>query len=160
MSAALLERTDVYILYGVRLIGVSYVTLGLIGFIPVSWINPFHGEGVGAHYLFNLVAVDAIHNVIHLAIGASGLWAAATIERSRVWSVATGIVLLLVFAAGMAQAAVEGFPADQRLLGLVTLNSPGHMLHLATGGLALYLGRAAARAARHPFAPRDGLRAT
>lgn len=131
-----------YIRHGVRLIGVTYVVLGLLGFLPVDAINPFHGEGVGARYLLNLVAINPIHNVIHLAIGISGVWAASTLARSRLWGVGTGAVLLLVFAAGMAQAALADYPADQMLLGLVPLNSPGHMLHLSTAGVALYLARA------------------
>jgi hypothetical protein len=128
----------VFIRYGVRLVGVTY---------------PFHTEGVGAHYLFNLVAINWVHNVIHLAIGGSGLWASATLERCRLWGRVVGAVLLLVFAAGMTQAALAGYPVDQLLLGLVPLNSPGHMLHLATGGLAVYLGVAPARATLAPESP-------
>jgi len=130
----------VFIRYGVRLVGVTYLALGLLGFVPFDGINPLHAEGVGAHYLFNLVAINWVHNVIHLAIGLSGVWASATLERCRLWGRLVGVVLLLVFAAGMAQAALQGYPADQLLLRLVPLNSPAHMLHLATGGLALYLG--------------------
>ncbi len=129
-----------YIRYGVRLVGVTYVVLGMLGFLPIDAVNPIHAEGAGAHYLFNLVAINWAHNAIHLAIGASGIWASATLERCRPWGLVVGAVLLIVFAAGMVQAALEGFPADQLLLGLVPLNSPGHMLHLATGGLAIYLG--------------------
>jgi hypothetical protein len=50
------------------------------------------------------------------------------------------VVLLVVFAIGMVQATLEGLPGDQLLLGLVPLHSPGHTLHLSTGGVALYLG--------------------
>ncbi len=131
-----------FIRYGVRLIGVTYVVLGILGFLPIDALHPFHGEGVGADYLLGLVAINWLHNLIHLAIGVSGVWAATSVERSRLWGWVTGVVLLLVFAAGMLQAALAGYPADQLLLGLVPLNSPGHMLHLATGGLALYLARA------------------
>jgi hypothetical protein len=42
--------------------------------------------------------------------------------------------------AGLAQAVAEGLPLDQLLLGILPLNSPGHMFHLVTGGFALYLG--------------------
>lgn len=129
-----------FIQHGVWVVSVTYVVLGLLGFLPFEAINPMHHEGVGARYLLNLVAINWIHNLIHLGIGVSGLYAAGTLARSRTWGWVTGVVLLLVFAAGMLQAAQEGFPADRLLLGLVPLNSPGHMLHLATGGLALYLG--------------------
>ncbi len=131
-----------FVRYGVRLVGITYLALGILGFLPIDGLHPFHREGVGADYLLGLVAINWLHNLIHLAIGASGVWASSSLERSRLWGWITGVVLLLVFAAGMLQAALAGYPADQLLLGLVPLNSPGHMLHLATGGLALYLARA------------------
>jgi len=60
-----------------------------------------------------------------------------------------GVVLLAVCAAGMVQARQQGYPPDQLLFGLVPLNSPGHMLHLATGSIALYFGFAKPIAARN-----------
>jgi hypothetical protein len=129
-----------FILYSVRLISIVYVLLGVLGFLPVEGLNPVHHQGVGARYLFNLVAINTAHNFIHLAIGLSGLWAARRLEWARWWGKVTGIVLLAVFVIGMVQAAAEGFPYDQLLLGVVVLNSPGHTLHLATGLIALYLG--------------------
>ena len=137
-----------FIQYGVGIISITYVALGVLGFLKFDAINPFHHEGVGAHYLLNLVAINGVHNLIHLAIGATGLWAMRGLDRSQLWGKVVGIVLLLIFAIGMAQAALEGFPRDQLLLGLVTLNSPGHTLHLTTGIVALYLGLARSSSAR------------
>lgn len=132
--------TSTLVQYGVRLLGVVYVALGLLGFLPFDFLNPIHHEGVGVHYLLNLVAINALHNLIHLAIGITGLWAANALERAQLWGRIAGVVLLVLFAAGMAQAIIEGYPVDQLFLGLVPLNSPGHMLHLVSGGLAVYLG--------------------
>jgi len=131
-----------YIQYGVRLVGITYVVLGVLGFLPVDAINPLHTEGIGVRYLLNLVAINWAHNLIHLAIGVSGIVAAGTLRGCRIWAWTTGTVLLGVFAAGMDQAAFLHFPVDQCLLGIVPLNSPGHMLHAATGGIALYLAMA------------------
>jgi hypothetical protein len=112
--------------------------------VALDTLNPHHPEGVGARYLLNLVAVKWLHNRVHLAIGASGLWAARA-GRVRAWATWTGVLLLALFAAGIVQAVSLGLPKDQVLLGLVPLNSPGHMLHLITGGLALFLARAPGR---------------
>ena len=136
-------RTSNSIQYGVRLLGLVYTALGALGFLPFDFLNPLHQEGVGARYLLNLVAINTLHNLIHLAIGVSGLWAATALPSARMWGKITGAVLLLLFFAGMAHAALEGFPKDQLLLGFLPLNSPGHILHLMSGGLALYLGIAA-----------------
>ena len=129
-----------YVQYGVGLVSVVYLALGALGLLPFDFLSPHHPEGVGARYLLNLVAVNTLHNLIHLAIGVSGLWAAKRLSRARLWGKVTGAVLLLLFSAGLAQAALEGFPKDQILLRLVPLNSPGHILHLISGGLVLYLG--------------------
>ena len=96
--------------------------------------------GVGARYLLGLVAINPLHNVIHLTVGLSGLWAAKSSALAQAWGKLFGAVLLILFAAGMVQAFLEGFPFDQLLLGLLPLNSPGHVLHLVSGGIALYLG--------------------
>ena len=133
-------RKATFVQYGVRLLGLVYLGLGVVGFLPFDFLNPHHLEGVGARYLLNLVAVNTLHNVIHLAIGVSGLWAAKQLARARLWGRLNGAVLLLLFSAGLVQAALEGFPKDQQLLMLLPLNSPGHILHLISGSLALYLG--------------------
>ena len=130
----------IFVQYGVRLISVTYIALGVIGLLPIDAINPMHHDGVGARYLFGLVAINWIHNIIHLAIGAFGLWAGDDLARCRLWGRVAGPVLLLVFAIGVVQGVLAGYPPDQLLLGIVPLNSPGHMLHLATGGLGVFLG--------------------
>ncbi len=136
-----MQRTD-FIPFGVRLLSVVYLGLGVLGFLPIEVLNPLHPLGVGTRYLLNLIAINPLHNLIHLTIGLSGLWAARTLPGARLWGKVVGAVLLFVFLAGMAQAILEGLPSDQLLLGLVSLNSPGHVLHLLSGGLALYLGTA------------------
>lgn len=126
--------------YGARLIGAVYLALGLVGFLPFDFINPVHTHGIGARYLFNFVAINELHNLIHLAVGISGLWASRGYASARLWARGTGILLLALFGVGMLQALLEGLPYDQLLAGLVPLNAAGHTLHLATGSIALYLG--------------------
>ncbi len=132
-----------FVQFGARLLGTFYTAFGILGFLPIRVFNPMHHESVGARYLFNLVAINAAHNVIHLAIGITGILASDYEVRARLWGILCGSVLLLVFAGGVIQACLEGLPSDQMFLGLVPLNSPGHILHLVTGSIALYLGMAA-----------------
>ena len=136
-------REGSFFQFGARLLGTVYTVLGIAGFLPIHFLNPMHHEGVGVRYLFNLVAINTVHNLIHLAIGVTGLLAAGQVARSRIWGRVCGCALLLVFLGGIAQAYMEGLPPDQLLLGLVPLNSPGHILHLVTGVIALYLGTTA-----------------
>jgi hypothetical protein len=134
------DETTTFGHYGVRLISVVYVVLGLLGFLPIDALNPAHHDGIVVRYLLHLVATNAGHNAFHLAIGVSGLWAARTTAGARRWAIIAGVVLLALFFAGMIQSAFEGFPLVQFLLGLIPLNSPGHVLHAVTGGIAIYLG--------------------
>jgi hypothetical protein len=125
---------------GQRFVALVYLVLGILGFLPFDFINPMHHSGIGVPYLFNLVAINALHNFVHLSIGISGLVATRTLAGAQLWGKIAGSILLLLFILGMVQAAIEGFPNDQLLWGLIPLNSPGHMLHLVSGGLTLYLG--------------------
>lgn len=127
--------------FGVRWVGMVYLSLGTLGLLPVRALHPLHGHGA-TPYLFNLVATNTLHNLLHVAIGASGLWFARDPKRARWWGRMAGGLLLLLFVLGMVQAAQEGFPDDQRLFGRVPLNAAGHILHAATGALALCLGLA------------------
>jgi hypothetical protein len=129
-----------FIQFGITLIGIVYLAFGIIGFIPLEFLNPFHHEGVGARYLFNLVAINTLHNLIHLAVGITALIAARGLAASQRWGRICGPILLALFIAGIIQAVIEGFPKDQLFLGLIPLNSPGHILHLVSGSIALYLG--------------------
>ena len=117
-----------------------YVALGLLGFLPIEVLNPIYHDGLDVRYLLRLVAVNTPHNLFHLAIGVSGFWAARTTVGDRRWATIVGVVLLALFITGMIQSALQEFPPEQLLLGLIPLNSPGHVLHAITGGIALYLG--------------------
>ena len=129
-----------FVQYGVRWLAAIYVVIGLLGFLPIETLNPTHHNAIDARYLLHLVAINAPHNIFHLAIGASGLWASRTPVGARRWGLIAGTVLVVLFFVGMGQSALEAFPKDQLLFELIPLNSPGHVLHVVSGGIALYLG--------------------
>ena len=138
MAAAGLAPTAVK--HGVQIIGATYLAFGLLGFVPLDAINPLHHEGVGARYLLHFLAVNPVHNLVHLAIGISGFWAARYLETAQRWGKVVGATLLLLFVVGIGFGWAAGFPPDHSLLGLVSINSAGHVFHLATGVVALVLG--------------------
>jgi hypothetical protein len=112
--------------YGVRFIAAVYVVIGLVGLLPVDALNPAHHDGgFGVRYLLHLVAINAPHDIFHLVIGASGLWAVRTAAGAHRWGVIAGTVLLALCFAGMVQAAAEGFPRGQLLIGLIPLTRRG-----------------------------------
>lgn len=74
-----------FIQYGVAAVGTVYVVLGIAGFLPVDAINPMHHEGIGVHYLFNVIAINTVHNLIHLAIGFTGILAMRNLRHAQLW---------------------------------------------------------------------------
>jgi hypothetical protein len=130
-------RWDPYALYGVRLIGTTYLIIGILGFLPIDVINPVRS---GVTYLLRHIAVNGLHNAVHAIIGLTGVLAARRVEIARLWCRTCGVILLVLFVVGFAHAALQGFPRDQSLFGLVALNASGHTFHLATGIVLLVLG--------------------
>ena len=47
-----------FIQFGVRLISVTYIVLGVLGFLPFSFINPMHHGGIEAQYLQSLLTTS------------------------------------------------------------------------------------------------------
>lgn len=102
--------------------GAVYVLVGILGFILVPG-----GEGD----LLGLFPVNALHNIVHLLLGAILLYGstsyAAAIQTTR----GVGVVLLLL--------GVLGFIIPDGL-GLVPLGGNDIWLHLATGAILLATG--------------------
>jgi hypothetical protein len=102
--------------------GAVYVVVGILGFFLVSG-----GEGD----LFGLFPVNALHNIVHILLGAILLYGsmsyAAAIQTTR----GVGVVLLLL--------GVLGFIIPDGL-DLVPLGGNDIWLHLATGAILLATG--------------------
>ncbi|MGH2381595.1 MAG: DUF4383 domain-containing protein [Candidatus Limnocylindria bacterium] len=102
--------------------GAVYVLVGILGFILVAG-----GEGD----LLGLFAVNALHNIVHVLLGAILLYGsmsyAAAIQTTR----GVGAVLLLL--------GILGFIIPDGL-GLVPLGDNDIWLHLATGAILLATG--------------------
>jgi hypothetical protein len=123
--------------YGVMILGGAYLAIGVLGFLPIDSINPPSGS---VTYLLRHIAVNGLHNVVHIMIGITGLAAARRMASTRAWGRTVGTALVVLFVAGLAQAVLAGFPRDQSLFGLVALNPAGHVFHLSTGVIALIFG--------------------
>lgn len=100
------------------LFGAVFVLVGVLGFIP----NPI----VGAAGLFQ---TDALHNIVHLLIGVILLIVAVSAPaKSALWLKIFGVVYLLLVVLGFLL-----IPEGGMLLGLVTMNTADHFLHLVLG---------------------------
>ena len=93
--------------------GVVYLIAGLTGFILAS-------------PLFGLFEVNALHNVVHVVIGAALLWAMMGASTAVMTNRAIGVVLLALGVLGI-------FVPNP--LGLVPIGGYDIVLHLASGAV-------------------------
>jgi hypothetical protein len=106
--------------------GAVYLLIGVLGFVPAV-VVPTSVPGQGL--LLGIFAVNAIHNVAHLALGAAMVYGG--MSDSAFWSVAralAGVFAVLVVGSVVAPIA-EG----------VAINLPDTGLHLVSALLLVYL---------------------
>jgi hypothetical protein len=109
------------------IVGIVFLAVGLLGLI----LNPTGG------LLLGIFAVDILHNLIHLVVGAAGLAAYFLGWReSRIFCQVLGVVYLLIGFLGLIPLLVP----NGQLLGLVRVNMADNLLHLIVGGIAAYFG--------------------
>lgn len=119
-------------------IGIVYLLVGIVAFIPVLYTSPPAGAPTlhataGYGYLLGLFPVNALHNVVHILIGIAGIAASARIASARYYSQ----VLFLVYGF----LAIIGFlPQLDTLFGWVPIFSGDTWLHAATAIVASYFG--------------------
>lgn len=109
--------------------GAVYVLIGILGFI-----GPLTPGGK----LLGIFGINALHNVVHLAIGALFLWGSTSATMAKTMNLVIGIVYLLVGVLGLLNVLVPT---------LINNTAADTGLHLVTGALALYFGTVGARSA-------------
>jgi hypothetical protein len=114
-----------------QVFGAIYVLVGILGFVPPLLTGTLQGVlGPFAGLLLGLFAVNWVHNVAHLAIGAAGLAVYRNHAASRTYALILGIAYLGLFLLGIFTGSVA------TLGGLLPLNGPDDVLHIATALLA------------------------
>ena len=105
--------------------GIVFLAMGIAGFIPALCPNGL---------LFGIFAVDAMHNIVHIASGLLALGMAAAGEGAarnyvRIVGVVYGLVTVMGFIAGR----------DGMVMGMA-MNMADHFLHLGLTAVLLWLG--------------------
>jgi len=106
-------------------VGVVFLLLGLLGFIPA--LTP-DGKVLG------ILAVNGLHNMVHLLSGIAFLVASQRSDWSSLTFKVMGVVYALV--------TVLGFLAGDggSILGLIIVNTNDNILHLILTAAFLYFG--------------------
>jgi hypothetical protein len=100
-------------------LGVFYVAIGILGFVP-----GVTNDGL----LIGIFAVNALHNIVHIALGAALIWGSRTANNM------VNQVLAVVFAVLV----VGSFIAP--IVEQVPLNPPDTALHLVSALITGYYG--------------------
>src|SRR5690606_23840534 len=117
-------------------VGAVFLIVGIVGFIPGFTTNvgdmTFAGTDSDAE-LFGVFQVSILHNLVHVAFGVLGLWAAKTAAASRLFLVGGGLVYLVLTLYG----ALVDKASDANF---VPLNTADDWLHLGLGVGMILLG--------------------
>lgn len=109
------------------IIGVVFIAVGLLGFIP----NPIVGDSHDA-----IFHADAVHNMVHIISGALFLTVAlAAPARAGLFLKVFGVVYLLLGIIGLVTIGSEGMT---ELLGFLPVNGADNYLHMGLG-IAIFL---------------------
>lgn len=104
------------------IIGITFVAVGLLGFIP----NPIVGASHNA-----IFHADAVHNMVHIVSGILFLIIAfAAPSRAALFLKVFGIVYLLLGIIGLL---TIGSAGRTNLLGFLPINGADNYLHIALG---------------------------
>jgi hypothetical protein len=122
-----------------QLIGVLFLIVGVLGFIPAVMSTP-HPNAVpglfadgGYGLLFGLFPVNWIHNLVHLGVGIAALTSAGSVSKAR------GFARGLTWFYGVL--AVMGIiPPLSMTFGLIPLHGWDVWLHGGTAAAAAYFG--------------------
>lgn len=113
-----------------QIFGVVYLLVGILGFVPaLSWSS----DAMGMSLLLGLFPVNAVHNVVHVAVGIAGLAVAGNLGNARIYFRVLAVVYGLLTVLGL-------IPATSTVFGLVPIGSWDVALHAATAVAAVYFG--------------------
>lgn len=144
------DRTSIQL--AARVVGITFLAVGIAGFIPGVTTNLYDGLEFAGHEgnaeLFGIFEVSVLHNLVHLGFGLAGLALAATLERAKTFLVGGGIIYLGLWIYGLA----IDYNSDANF---VPLNEADNWLHFALGVGMLALGLALGRTPRRDASARS-----
>jgi hypothetical protein len=119
--------------------GIVYVLVGLMGFVPgINVPGPPDAPDIAVDsfygYLLGLFPVSRLHNLVHLAIGAWGIWGYSNgIPGSRMFARGLTVVYGVLAVMGL-------FSVLSTTFGLIPIFGHDVWLHAGTAALAAYFG--------------------
>jgi hypothetical protein len=123
------------------IVGIAFLTMGIMGFIPALVSKPATVAAFsdrlqvvsGYGYLMGLFPVNTAHNIIHMATGIVGIFAAISLDSSRFFAGQLGIYYMTLTVLGL-------IPTTNTFFGLVPIFGLDVLLHGVTAVLGIYFG--------------------
>lgn len=119
-----------------RVVGIVFLLVGILGFIPGVTTNfetiMFAGHESEA-LLLGLFQVSILHNIVHLLFGIAGLLLARTFDGARNYLIWGGVVYLVLWLYGL-------FIDRESAANFVPVNDADNWLHLVLGIGMILLG--------------------
>ncbi len=124
-----------------RVIGIVFLVVGVLGFIPGITSNygtmGFAGHGSMA-MLLGLFQVSVLHNIVHLLFGVVGIALSRSVSGARGYLVVGGVIYLVLWLYGLIIDKTSG-------ANFVPLNTADNWLHFLLGAVMIILGVALTR---------------
>ncbi len=124
--------------YFALIVGIVYLLVGLVGFVPAFVQAPLAGDpaiAIDTLYgrLLGLFPINVLHNIVHLAIGVWGILAYRSFTGARSFARALAILYGLLAIMGL-------IPVLNTTFGLIPIFSHDIWLHALTALAAAYFG--------------------
>jgi Domain of unknown function (DUF4383) len=115
------------------IIGIAFLGAGIFGFVP-GMVTPPMAEGTPADgRLFGLFPINALHNLVHIAIGIWGILAYRGFDSARTFARGLAVIYGLFAVMGL-------IPGLNTTFGMVPLYGHDVWLHALTAIAAAYFG--------------------
>jgi hypothetical protein len=131
-----------------RIVGVVFLLVGVLGFIPGVTTNYAMLAGAGHHsgaLLLGIFNVSILHNIVHLAFGVAGIAMARTPGGAKAFLIGGGVIYLVLWLYGLV---IDHNSAAN----FVPVNTADNWLHLVLGVGMIALGLIPLGAAKSPIA--------
>ena len=122
--------------------GAIYVLIGILGFVPglsthTPALDAAHPVSVETAHglLLGLFPINIIHNLVHIAIGAWGIFGSRTYSGAKVFAQGVAVLYGLLTILGLIPS-----EATKTLLGLAPIHGYDIVLHAFSALVAAYFG--------------------
>jgi hypothetical protein len=131
-----------YVRYFALVYGIVFLLVGIAGFVPGLVVSPEESPNLtidtGFGRLFDLFAINVLHNLVHIVFGVWGLAAYRSLSNARLYARSVAVIYAILAVMGL-------IPLLNTTFGLIHLYGHDVWLHVVLAAVAAYFGWAPVR---------------